>query len=369
MTKIIYFITCFIVFLIYIFIYDNKYYGIQIESGSEEFIDLLNELNIYDMVDIDNNYFKLKKEWSNKLIINFNTLNLCNMMKQYDIKDDITIEILLCLLNSPIIHEFNNFNELESEINIRKNIVKYGYLSHVYFDTKSSSRSSEYFDGVSLLPDKSLIDGIKNNLLPSISGNLYDFSCRRVTEQLILLGILIEAERIKPKLVNEIENEWRSGPLKSKVFEKVFITNYGSKFNTIPNRFYIPGDRIWFKNPDQASSDIEGYEGTWTVYLNNGLFADFWKDNGIKDNQYTFEDILIQIYNWRDSIKIVNGKNDIDSEIVQMLNTIANNNTIIKSNIINKMNKYHNIGGCIDMSRDRVLNLKKMDLKNINYNL
>lgn len=352
MKKIIYSILFIILFIIYI--YNNKYYGILIESGSEEFINMLNRLNIYDMIDIDDNYFKLKKEWSNKLIVDFNTLNLHTMMKKYDINDDITIEILLCLLNSPIINKYKDLDELETEINIRKNIVKYGYITHVNFNTNSDIRSNKYFNGVKLLPNRSLILGIKENLLPSISGKIYDFSCYRVTEQLILLAILIEAKNKYPELLNKIEDRWRIEPIKSNLFHTIFLNEHGSKFFPIPLNYYVPGDRVWFKNPDDRSSDIIGYEGKWTIYLNNGLFGDFWKNNGNINNQFTIENIMIEIYNWRHSIINIDNIDYIDEDIVQQLNKNTNNN------IIDQMYKYNIMGGCIDMTREKILDLMKI---------
>ena len=117
-------------------------------------------------------------------------------------------------------------------------------------------------------------------------------------------------------------------------------------------KYYIPGDRVWFRNPDDKSSDIVGYEGTWVVYLNDGLFCDFWKDGGNISHQHTLEDIIITIYNWRHSII----DSSIDDKFVQELNKNINNNPNTKNNIIKSMSKY----GCMDKTRDTFLSSKQI---------
>ena len=100
-----------------------------------------------------------------------------------------------------------------------------------------------------------------------------------------------------------------------------------------------------------------GYEGTWVVYLNNGLFCDFWKDGGNINHHHTLEDIIITIYNWRHSmIK----KDSIDDKFVQELNKNVNNNPDIKNNIIKTMYKYYEDGGCMDKTREIFLPSKKI---------
>ncbi|MHB1591656.1 MAG: hypothetical protein ACYCTW_09015, partial [Sulfuricella sp.] len=63
----------------------------------------------------------------------------------------------------------------------------------------------------------------------------------------------------------------------------------------LPPKYYVPGDRLWFRNPDGTSSDITGYEGSWVFYLGGGLFTNFWKHN----QPYTLTSKCLEIYHWR----------------------------------------------------------------------
>jgi hypothetical protein len=243
-------------------------------------------------------------------------------------------------------------------INIRKIIVQYGYLTHVKFNTGTDTKINvDYFQyndkDVILLENKSLLEGIKKSIIPK--DKLYNYSCQRITEFLLLLGLL-EVNKNKP-ICKQIESIWRRKAIKSELFQDTFLYEYGTKENPIPMKYYIPGDRIWLKNPDDKSSDIVGYEGTWVVYLNDGLFCDFWKDGGDVSHQHTLEDIIITIYNWRHSIV---KKDSIDDKFVQQLNKNINNNPDIKNNIIKSMYKYYADGGCMDKTRDTFLPSKQI---------
>jgi hypothetical protein len=63
----------------------------------------------------------------------------------------------------------------------------------------------------------------------------------------------------------------------------------------VPMRYYVPGDRVWFRNPDIRSSDIAGYEGSWVFYLGEGLFSNFWS----RCRPYTLASKCLEIYHWR----------------------------------------------------------------------
>ena len=333
------------------------------KKDSHEFLTLLTKLGIDDYVVRVNNNFVIKSYFAKLLMPDYNTLDLRKKMKLYNItKDDedynLTVEILLCLLNTPVIFTFDSFDEFIDMIDIRKIIVKYGYLTHVNFDTgKETKVNVEYFqandEDIILLENKSLLEGIKKSIIPK--DKLYNYSCSRITEFLLLLGLL-EVNSNNP-ICQQIESIWRRKAIKSDLFRYTFLYEYGTKENPIPMKYYIPGDRIWFRNPDDKSSYIMGYEGTWVVYLNDGLFCDFWKDGGDVSHQHTLEDIIITIYNWRHSI--INSSIDessIDDKFVQQLNKNINNNPDIKNNIIKSMYKY----GCMDKTRETFLPSKQI---------
>jgi len=362
-------ITILILFYIKFYFYRPDVSGVSFtnKKDSHEFLMLLTKLGIDDYVVRVNNNFVIKSYFAKLLMPDYNTLDLRKKMKLYNItnnitKDDddynLTVEILLCLLNAPVLFRFDSFDDFIDMIDSRKIIVKYGYFTHVKFDTgKDIKVNVDYFQyndkDVILLENKSLLEGIKKSIIPK--DKLYNYSCQRITEFLLLLGLL-EVNKNKP-ICKQIESIWRRKAIKSELFQDTFLYEYGTKENPIPMKYYIPGDRIWLKNPDDKSSDIVGYEGTWVVYLNDGLFCDFWKDGGDVSHQHTLEDIIITIYNWRHSIV---KKDSIDDKFVQQLNKNINNNPDIKNNIIKSMYKYYADGGCMDKTRDTFLPSKQI---------
>ena len=372
-------ITIFLIFLIFsifslsFYFYRTDTSGVSFtnKKDSHEFLMLLKKLEIDDYVVRVNNNFVIKSYFAKLLMPDYNTLDLRKKMKVYNItnnitKDDddynLTVEILLCLLNAPVLFTFDSFDDFIDMIDSRKIIVKYGYLAHVKFDTgKDIKVNVDYFQyndkDVILLENKSLLEGIKKSIIPK--DKLYNYSCQRITEFLLLLGLL-EVNRNKP-IYQQIESIWRRKAIKSELFQDTFLYEYGTKENPIPMKYYIPGDRIWLKNPDDKSSDIVGYEGTWVVYLNDGLFCDFWKDGGDVSHQHTLEDIIITIYNWRHSIiESSIDESSIDDKFVQQLNKNINNNPNTKNNIIKSMSKYYADGGCMDKTRDTFLSSLKI---------
>ncbi|OIP14174.1 MAG: hypothetical protein AUK50_12085 [Comamonadaceae bacterium CG2_30_57_122] len=60
---------------------------------------------------------------------------------------------------------------------------------------------------------------------------------------------------------------WPQRPIRSAEFHKVFLREQGSMESPLPPRYYVPGDRTWFLNPDDASAEASGFEGSWVMYL------------------------------------------------------------------------------------------------------
>jgi len=388
-TNIIIFLTfIFIILFILIFTYYHNKSGISITIKSnnekEEVVGWLNKLNIIDLVEvtsvyITNNQYQynihLKKNIFDILMPNYNTLsitkNINNINFEFNNNEILTIEILLCLLGSPVHFIYDSLNDLLSEISMRQNICYYASKTYVSINTRHDitiERPNKYFrntdNDIVLLDDKSLTDGIIYSLLPSVSGNIYEFSCYRVCEYVVLLSILLELKKQnKEYVIQKIESTWRKQQIKSKKFHDVFLTEFGSNIFPLPKLFYIPGDKLWFKNPDDKSSDVVGFEGKWTIYLGNGLFGDFWKTCGDINNQFTFEDILIEMYNWRFCVKY-NKNNElyIDEEEVYYRNRLCKNDKNEKNKIVNLMNNYRNkyffIGGSIDKTREKPKNIE-----------
>jgi hypothetical protein len=171
----------------------------------------------------------------------------------------------------------------------------------------------------------------------------------------MLTGLTKELTRSNNSLLSKIEQQWCQAPLKRDNFLHSFLFERGSVHQPFPVRFYVPGSRIWFKNPDDYSSDVGGFEGSWVVYLGSGKFVNLWD----RAKPYTLEAKCIEIYHWRDgAIRQDSGALVMNEDIVQehVLKTLANPDE--HARILKRMMRYRDPtgvyadGGCIDSTRD-----------------
>jgi hypothetical protein len=130
---------------------------------------------------------------------------------------------------------------------------------------------------------------------------------------------------------------------------------YGTQEAPIPTHYYVPGDRVWFRNPDDRSSDVVGFEGSWVLYLGGGLFTNFWKRN----RPYTLASKCLEIYHWRHGAY----QNDVgelamDEGIVEHRVEETLQDETEKQRILGLMMQWkarqgvYGQGGCIDTTRE-----------------
>src|SRR5690606_9265125 len=134
---------------------------------------------------------------------------------------------------------------------------------------------------------------------PQASGKLYAFSCYRATEYVTLLRLAEELRDAHPALYARLQRPRETRAGMPRQFHEVPLRVDGSLEQPLPPRYYVPGDRLWFRNPDAHSSNVEGYEGSWLFYLGGGLFNNFWK----RDQPYTLTAKCVEIYHWRDGAR------------------------------------------------------------------
>jgi hypothetical protein len=186
------------------------------------------------------------------------------------------------------------------------------------FQTNEAKRPDdcwEYHDdtGFIIRAGSDLTDALTRATQPEESGTLYSFSCYRATEYVILLGMAQEAKQSNPALLAALQAQWETRAVMSGRFHDVFLKEYGSMEAPLPITSYIPGDRVWFKNPDDASSDVAGYEGSWVIYLGNGEFPNFWQHS----KPFTLKTKCVEIYHWRDALyRDAEGELQIDESVV-----------------------------------------------------
>lgn len=276
--------------------------------------------------------------------------------------DDLDREILLAMLLGPVSFAYPGIDELESAVRIRRNIVLNARKTALAFDTKAAERPEEFWQyaeetGFTLLPGKPIIAALEAATQPDRSGKLYSFSCYRATEYVIVLALAQELAQSNKKLLAQLQRQWETRAIMSGQFHDVFLREYGSMTEPLPLRYYVPGDRLWFRNPDEASSNAEGYEGSWVMYLGQGLFTNFWK----RDQPFTLTTKCVELYHWRHATYTDDdGTLQVDDDVVDDLVRQSLSNPDEVNRILAQMLRLREPsgvyvdGGCIDTTREHL---------------
>ena len=293
----------------------------------------------------------------------FNTLHICQTLHldTAGSHHDLLREIVITLLLGPQCVEFPSLQEWHSAVKIRANIVVAARNTQLAFNTHALDRPLDCWRydedlGFILLPEVSLITALTKATQPAVSGSLFAFSCYRASEYVILLGIAQELAHCNPSLLSQIQDLWRTGPIVSGAFHSVFLQEHGTMEAPLPATYFVPGDRVWFRNPDATSSEASGFEGSWVVYLGDGLFSNFWKHQ----QPYTLAQKCVEIYHWRHGLYIdSDGEERIDEDrIAPQIEACLQNPTELAP-LLEKMQRfreprgvYTEAGGCMDTTRE-----------------
>jgi hypothetical protein len=269
-------------------------------------------------------------------------------------------EIILAMALSPDVVYFGSQQELKSNLRMRCTVVQVASRTELNFDTSSITRPQAYWiytkeNGFLLRQGVSLADGLERALCPDVSGFTYAFSCQRASEYLILYAVVCELQKVNKTGLNDVEQQWRKRALTGDDFLFRFLGERGTRENPMPMRYYIPGDRIWFKNPDDHSSDLEGFEGSWVIYLGGGRFCNLWD----RHRPYTLEEKCLEIYYWSQCVEVSPaGIPWMNEAVVKEQVEKALHEQDLSGPILKKMMVYRDPtgvyaeGGCIDLSRD-----------------
>jgi hypothetical protein len=294
---------------------------------------------------------------------NFDTSTIPSLYKKgasTDAQQGIVAETLLAMALSPEALLFNSVRELISNVRMRLHAVNIASRTELSFDTDAITRPQAFWiytkeNGFLLRQGVSLAEGIERALCPDVSGYTYSFSCQRASEYLMLYAVVSELLKVNKEALRATEAQWRKRALTGDDFLFRFLEERGTRENPMPMRYYIPGDRIWFKNPDDRSSDIIGFEGSWVIYLGAGRFCNLWD----RHRPYTLEEKCLEIYYWSQCVEVNSaGIPWMNEAVVKERVQTALNDPAIKSPILQKMMVYRDPagvyadGGCIDLSRD-----------------
>lgn len=274
--------------------------------------------------------------------------------------DALEREIVLAMLAAPHGFDFPSDDEFAAAVRVRQNIAGAAGKTALCFDTRALERPAccwTYAEdtGFTLLPGQPLIPSLKKATQPEVSGKCYAFSCYRATEYVILLGIAETLQEFNPELLQRLQRQWETRAIMSGRFHDTFLHEYGSMSAPLPASYYIPGDRVWFRNPDPQSSDAPGYEGSWVIYLGGGLFSNFWKCA----QPYTLHDKCLELYHWRHATwRDEAGELQIDEAEVEARVLRTRENPEESAAILDAMLRYRDPqgvyagGGCIDSTRE-----------------
>lgn len=275
--------------------------------------------------------------------------------------EDLAREIWLSLLATPRLLDFPSSEELLAAVRMRAHIVRDARRTALAFRTNAAERPEglwSYADGTgfTVVPGVDLIEALQRATQPGCNGGrLYDFSCYRATEYVILLGIAREAKENHPQLYARLQRQNELRAVMSGSFHEVYLRELGDTDDPLPPAYYVPGDRVWFRNPDARSSDASGFEGSWVIYLGNGQFANFWK----RDQPFTMQSKCLEIYHWRHGVyQDAQGEARVDEDRVAAHMEQTLRDPTATARIVDRMMRLrdpkgvYQWGGCVDRSRE-----------------
>lgn len=282
-------------------------------------------------------------------------LNLDTHQRPQDLEREIVMAMMLC----PDTFRFPSYDELAAAIRVRVNIVEAARKTRLVFQAYEAERPEQYWTydedrGFLLVPGQPLVEALQAATQPDGLGKRYTFSCRRAVEYVALLGLAKEARANNAELYEKLRRQAESRALKGGEFERTFLRVIGSVENPLPLKYFVPGDRTWFRNPDRDSAEVTGYEGSWTFYIGSGRFTDFWK----REEGFTLTTKCLSIYFWRQSTyRDAEGELQMDEARVEAQLANAINDTAETDRILQEMLRHQAplgtfAGGCVEATRE-----------------
>lgn len=218
-------------------------------------------------------------------------------------------EIILALMHSGKLNKFSNefcnVTTFKDAVGIRQNTVAWGMdLDFSWLNGEEFEWRDEFWKGENsqeLKDENLLVESIYDVFYRQ---RKYSIGCLAAARLLMLQGVLDYYKRVSPneEMLSYIINKVKSGgfklyeidPDKNKDKGKLLVIE-----EKISSKNMIPGDWMYFKNPDKKSRDKFGYEGSNVIYLGNNKFVDFYNSN---NHSYSIEEKFHSVYQWRNGV-------------------------------------------------------------------
>ena len=304
---------------------------------------------------------RLRPETARLWAPEFDTTQLAARLRADIVCDehDLERETLAGLLLSPIELDFPDFDEFDSSRVIRTATAQAAERTALCFDVEQF-RPEAYWQrteagSFTLREGCGLVQGLSAATQPGPDEPTYGFGCYRASEYVMLLAIASEAARCNPVLKQRLRERSRRRPIESREFHDALLRELGTFDEPLPAQWFVPGDRVWFRNPDEHSADAEGYEGSWVIYMGGGLFSNFWK----RDAPFTLARKCVEIFHWRNATyRDDAGILRVDEEEVARRVAETEADPVEWRRVMERMSRWRDArgvyaeGGCMDRTRE-----------------
>lgn len=273
--------------------------------------------------------------------------------------DALERETLVSLLGAPAVFEFPDVDEFDAALRVREDTAREGARTVLRFDCEEQ-RPQDCWDhdpeqGFRLRPGCDLVEALRRATQPPEPGSAYGFGCYRATEYVMLLAIARELGRSNPALLDRLQRRFTRRPIQSREFHDALLREHGTMEAPLPARWFVPGDRVWFRNPDSHSADAAGFEGSWVIYLGAGRFGNFWQT----DRPFTLVDKCVEIHHWRHAAYTdAQGQLRIDEDEVARRVALTMADPAALAAVLETMQRWRDPrgvyaqGGCLDRTRE-----------------
>jgi hypothetical protein len=227
-------------------------------------------------------------------------------------------EILLALMHEGRATIFKDnaceVSALKEHVEIRQMIVAWSEHLHWSFPDGSAAQwNPQYWERGNLKPGASLDEAMKDFF---INPDQCSVGCYTATKIVIIQAVLDYFRRVKKNhvMADAIVKRLKSDhdalvgiePGAMWTFQKSINPEEQKRLGkllkvqtSVASMNFVPGDWVYFVNNDKDSAQIDGYEGSNTIYMGRASFDDFYNDN---HHHYLYNEKLSTIYNWRNRV-------------------------------------------------------------------